>query len=664
MARDLVARAPALAGRRVEVIPNPVDVATLDAAARTARPAALADIAGPYAIYVGKLAFNKGVQHLVPAALAAKLTWPLVVVGDGPDRAALEAAARAAGLDVRFTGWLDRPATLAHVAHAALLVFPVARPRVAEPRAARGRRARRGGGGDGHRRHARRHRAGRDRPAVDVAGRARRGRRPAGRRSGAARRASARRRRPASAPRSRRPPSSRASARSTTRSIAGEASAVADARPLRVAILARSVHPLHGVGGLERHVYDLLHHLARRGLTITLITKPATTPGALGAEGDVSALFAAAVGPDCAAHRAVRDVPRRRTPRHDGDRSRHGLSGLRLARRARRRRRWSARGEVDLVHALGASGLGYALARRRPEGRAPFVFNPQGLEEFGGTHPGFARLKRLAYTPLQAAVRRCAQAADAILATDHALVAPVRTHLAVDPARVHVVPNAVDLETIDRARASAAATAATLRTRLGLAAGERLLLSVGRLEENKGFHVLAAALAELRARAGSGAGWRWVLVGDGPYRPRIAGAIDAAGLTSHVHLAGRVADERAGRVVRRRRRVRAPDAVRRQLARDARGDGARQAGRRDASRRPSRQGAAGRDRLAGRTRRRAGARRSARGIARPSRPTRWRASAQPGGGWSRRRSPGRWWRRSSRRSTPLLLEPDRDHRRA
>ena len=33
-----------------------------------------------------------------------------------------------------------------------------------------------------------------------------------------------------------------------------------------------------------------------------------------------------------------------------------------------------------------------------------------------------------------------------------------------------------------------------------------------------------------------------MLVGDGPYRPRIAGAIDAAGLSSHVHLAGRVAE--------------------------------------------------------------------------------------------------------------------------
>jgi glycosyltransferase involved in cell wall biosynthesis len=206
-------------------------------------------------------------------------------------------------------------------------------------------------------------------------------------------------------------------------------------------------------------------------------------------------------------------------------------------------------GRVDLVHALGASGLGYALAHARAGARAPFVLNPQGLEEFGGTHPGFARLKRLAYTPLQAAVRTCARAAEAVLATDHALVAPVRTHLAIDPARIHVVPNAVDLESIDRVRAAAAGPA--LRARLGLGEGERLLLSVGRLEENKGFHVLASALAHFDARPGAAGGdraggrlspWRWVLVGEGPFRPRIAGAIHAAGLASRVQLAGRVSE--------------------------------------------------------------------------------------------------------------------------
>ncbi len=316
---------------------------------------------------------------------------------------------------------------------------------------------------------------------------------------------------------------------------------MADARPLRVAILARSVHPLHGVGGLERHVYDLLHHLARRGLTITLLTKPTTTPGTIGAAGDVSPLFAAPTG-----RIWLRTVPyvtfpgagRRGTTVIDRATA-YPVFGWRAGRIAADLVRG---GHVDLVHALGASGLGYALAHRRADTRAPFVFNPQGLEEFGGTHPGFARLKRLAYTPLQAAVRTCARAAEAVLATDHALVAPVRTHLAIDPARIHVVPNAVDLASIDRARAAATGPAAALRARLGLAAGERLFVSVGRLEENKGFHVLASALGQLRHRPGGAGGWRWALIGDGPFRPRIAGAIDAAGLGSRVQLAGRVGE--------------------------------------------------------------------------------------------------------------------------
>jgi glycogen synthase len=316
---------------------------------------------------------------------------------------------------------------------------------------------------------------------------------------------------------------------------------VADPRPLRVAILARSVHPLHGVGGLERHVYDLLHHLARRGLALTLITKPPVTPDTTGAAGDVSALFAAAPG-----RVVLRTVPyvtfpgagRRGTTVIDRATA-YPIFGWRAGRLAAAMVR---AGEVDLVHSLGASGLGYALARRRPGSSAPFVLNPQGLEEFGGTHPGFARLKRLAYTPLQVAVRVCARAADAVLATDRALVAPVRIHLSIDPARIHVVPNAVDLDTIDRARAAAAGPAQALRERLGVAAGERLLLSVGRLEENKGFHVLADALARLQGRAGATGRWRWGLIGDGPFRSSIAAAVDAAGLASRVHLAGRVTE--------------------------------------------------------------------------------------------------------------------------
>ena len=56
--------------------------------------------------------------------------------------------------------------------------------------------------------------------------------------------------------------------------------------------------------------------------------------------------------------------------------------------------------------------------------------------------------------------------------------------------------------------------------------------------------MLVAALAALRDHAGRIAEgrWRWVLVGDGPFRGRLVSAIAAAGLAARVHLAGRLAD--------------------------------------------------------------------------------------------------------------------------
>jgi glycogen(starch) synthase len=41
-------------------------------------------------------------------------------------------------------------------------------------------------------------------------------------------------------------------------------------RPIRVAMLARAVFPLHGYGGIERHVYHLTKHLTRLGVEVTL----------------------------------------------------------------------------------------------------------------------------------------------------------------------------------------------------------------------------------------------------------------------------------------------------------------------------------------------------------------------------------------------------------
>lgn len=313
---------------------------------------------------------------------------------------------------------------------------------------------------------------------------------------------------------------------------------------IRVAILARSVFPLHGIGGLERHVYDLVRHLIARGVHVTLITKPPV----VSSTAEISTSSAAeALGVPVERFRLVA-VPyvtfpgagRRGTTVVDRVTA-YPFFGWRAGRVAAK---LVYAGEVDLVYALGASGLGYAMARRRHEAGKPFVFNPQGLEEFGATNPEHARLKRIAYGPLQTAVRSCATAADAVIATDRALVPTLLRHLPIDLAQIDVVPNGIDLETIDRLRDQGdhTGTAARLRAGANIPAGAPLLVSVGRLEANKGFHVLARALG-LLVQQGRAGDLRWVLVGDGPFRSEIEHAAETAGLASRMIIAGRVSDE-------------------------------------------------------------------------------------------------------------------------
>lgn len=116
IARDLRQRAPELATTRMETIPNPVDMSGLEPTAPSP--------ADPHVLYAGKLAVNKGVQYLLPALDAAHLRWPLVVIGDGPMRASLDADARRRGRDVRWLGWRDRPEVLAAMRAATMLAFP------------------------------------------------------------------------------------------------------------------------------------------------------------------------------------------------------------------------------------------------------------------------------------------------------------------------------------------------------------------------------------------------------------------------------------------------------------------------------------------------------------------------------------------------------------
>ena len=300
---------------------------------------------------------------------------------------------------------------------------------------------------------------------------------------------------------------------------------------MRVAVLARAVFPLHGYGGLERHVYDLVRALIERRVEVTLISPPPRDPN----------LAASAVHANLAAefipYRTFPMAGRRGTTVIDRSTA-YPMWGLRAGRRALELVR---AGRIDLVHGFGASVLGYARARRRGDGAAPLVMNPQGLEEFGATDPSRAPLKRAAYLPLRKAVVASAAAADAVIATDRSLEPVVLQHLGIPRARMTTIPNALDLGTIEAS--TDGAWVAKLRTQHGIGPDERVLLSVGRLEASKGFHVLLRALAAARDHGGlEGLRWRWVGLGDGPNRAALEALAAELELEQQARFLGRVTD--------------------------------------------------------------------------------------------------------------------------
>jgi glycogen(starch) synthase len=120
VAATLRERAPELARSRIEALPNGVDVRGVRADAdATSRP-----MPEPYAVFVGKLAKNKGAHALVDVAALARLEMPLVVIGDGPERGSIEQAAKTTRRDVRVLGWKDRHEVFQWLRHAQLLIFP------------------------------------------------------------------------------------------------------------------------------------------------------------------------------------------------------------------------------------------------------------------------------------------------------------------------------------------------------------------------------------------------------------------------------------------------------------------------------------------------------------------------------------------------------------
>lgn len=304
---------------------------------------------------------------------------------------------------------------------------------------------------------------------------------------------------------------------------------------MKVAVISRVAHPLHGPGGFERHVGAMVRHLIRNGVDVTLYTTPPAPPaGPPDASSSGEKLLGGA---------RIRFVPYRIVPwpRRSGfviaDRSTNYLA---WSVRAARRMMAEPTETPDIVQAEGAAGFGYALSRRRDG--PPMVVHPVGMEEFKARG-----LKRVGYFPLQVGARYAARRAERVIVPDRVMMEEVRRYLSIEPAQAVILPTPIDLQEIDRPVSPE--TTEALYRRLGLKPSMAVLLSVGRLESNKGFSVLADALGRVREKLPNE--WVWVLVGSGPTESGLRGRIEKMGLTDRTRFAGRASDEELSALYRR-----------------------------------------------------------------------------------------------------------------
>jgi glycogen synthase len=113
-------RSDGIPAGRVHVIPPGYDPALFAAAAEDPFPG----LPRPRVAYLGRLAPQKDVGTLLAAFARLPAGTRLLLVGDGPDRAALHRLARRCGGRVHFTGFVPHARVPAMLQHVDLLVLP------------------------------------------------------------------------------------------------------------------------------------------------------------------------------------------------------------------------------------------------------------------------------------------------------------------------------------------------------------------------------------------------------------------------------------------------------------------------------------------------------------------------------------------------------------
>lgn len=184
----------------------------------------------------------------------------------------------------------------------------------------------------------------------------------------------------------------------------------------------------------------------------------------------------------------------------------------------------------DLVHShdwLVASAA-EALARRRV---CPWVVTVHATEY--GRHQGW--VDTYPQSHIHGVEAGMVRSADAVIACSHYMRGHMASAFGIAPRRVAVIPNGIDPHDVE----PRAGDSTELRARYA-APDERLVLLVGRLVYEKGFHLALDALAGAVRRLGD---VRFVVAGTGTAEAELKRQAQELGLTAHGSFLGWVGDD-------------------------------------------------------------------------------------------------------------------------
>jgi glycogen(starch) synthase len=280
---------------------------------------------------------------------------------------------------------------------------------------------------------------------------------------------------------------------------------------VRVLVLSWEYPPVVE-GGLARHVRKLSEQLVRDGFEVHVVTRGG---GRLDAQEERHGVI-------------VHRVREPEFPKHDLDAFIAWVDRMNEDMRATGAE-LAARLDFDLVHSHDwlVADAARALARSRG---LPWLVTVHATEH--GRHQGWVDKHPQAH--IHAVERRMVRAADRVITCSYFMRGHVADIFGVSPRRITVIPNGIDpsdLQPVD--------DLARLRARFAKPE-ERLVLMVGRLVYEKGFHLALDAMPRLVDRLG---GVRFLVAGSGTADDELKAQAERLGLTAHGTFLGWIGDD-------------------------------------------------------------------------------------------------------------------------